>query len=150
MATPALDADARTAPPLSDHHTTRGRYFENWIRRAAEDVAVTQVVVVPHRGPTWAYRIDWAPHIRLFEIYEEWDDGWEERLTATGYDPALPSAWLLETGTRRLLPKVGRLTAFGSQIAAVADGITDPPGRFRAHGFEVVTGPAGTVEGWRR
>ncbi len=157
MTTTLIDAVERTTPPLTDHHAARERYFEDWIIRTSEDVAVTQVVIAPAPACTWAYRVDWAPHVRLFEVWDGWEKG--PGLAAAGYDPALPSAWLLESGplacgaeadAHRLLCRVAGLTAFGSQIAVAVDGVAAPRGLFRSYGFDVTPGTAGVVTGWRR
>jgi hypothetical protein len=141
MATSLIGAVGRTA--------VRESFFVNWIIRAAEDVAVTQVVIVAEHPGAWARRVDWPPHVRVFRLHPD-PAGATPALAAAGYDRGLPSAWLLESGTAAMLPTVARLTAFGSVIAAPTTDLDDPLVLFHRHGFAVRTADGDVAYGLRR
>lgn len=142
----------KTLPSTPDYNAIRTRFLDDYLQRAAADEGMTQIVLAPAGMDSRAYRLDWPAHIRYFELdrpavlaFKEdrlgeaeprvdhravavdlTDDHWEESLLAAGYDPALPSTWLLEgllyylpeADIERLLARVAALSAPGSRIAA--------------------------------
>ncbi|MEV6674481.1 SAM-dependent methyltransferase [Streptomyces sp. NPDC051162] len=142
----------KTLPSTPDYNAIRTRFLDDYLQRAAADERMTQIVLAPAGMDSRAYRLDWPAHIRYFELdrpavlaFKEdrlgeaepradrravavdlTDDHWEESLLAAGYDPALPSTWLLEgllyylpeADIERLLARVAALSAPGSRIAA--------------------------------
>ncbi|MEU7023900.1 SAM-dependent methyltransferase [Streptomyces sp. NPDC046203] len=142
----------RSLPSTPDYNAIRTRFFDDYLQRAAADRQMTQIVLAPAGMDSRAYRLPWPEHIRYFEVdrpavlafKSERLDGvsprvdhrtvavdltaadWEQRLIAAGYDPSLPSTWLLEgllyyipgADTHRMLDRVAALMAPGSRIAA--------------------------------
>lgn len=143
----------RTLPSTPDYNAIRTRFFDDYLQDAAQDPAMTQIVLAPAGMDSRAYRLDWPSHIRWFEVdrpavlaYKEEQLGaaarprtdhrrvavdltspdWERDLCDAGYDPALPSTWLLEgllyyipePDTHRILQRVAAISAPGSRIAA--------------------------------
>ncbi|MFF4846377.1 class I SAM-dependent methyltransferase [Streptomyces sp. NPDC001194] len=142
----------RTLPSTPDYNAIRTRFFDDLLQEAAQDPGTTQLVLAPAGMDSRAYRLPWPGHIRYFEVdrpavldfkagrlrgaeprvdhrtvaVDLTADDWEERLIASGYDPAVPSAWLLEgllyyvpeADARRMLERVAAICAPGSRIAA--------------------------------
>ncbi|MFG2115232.1 SAM-dependent methyltransferase [Streptomyces sp. NPDC048718] len=142
----------RSLPSTPDYNAIRTRFFDDYLQRAAADGQMTQIVLAPAGMDSRAYRLPWPEHIRYFEVdrpavlafKSERLEGvsprvdhrtvavdltaadWEQRLIAAGYDPSLPSTWLLEgllyyipeADTHRMLDRVAALMAPGSRIAA--------------------------------
>ncbi|MEV6395089.1 SAM-dependent methyltransferase [Streptomyces sp. NPDC051907] len=141
----------RTMPDSLDVNAVRTRFFDDCLQRAAEDVP--QIVSAAAGMDSRAYRLEWPEGLSYYEIdrapvlaYKEdrlagvrpradrhrmvaadlIEPDWEDRLQAAGYDPGLPSAWLLEgvlyylpeAGVHSVLDRVRRITAPGSVIAA--------------------------------
>src|SRR5262249_26472204 len=100
----------------------RTRFYDGYLTAAAADGCRQVVLLAPGLGSR-GLRLDWPPGLRLFELdqpdvldYKEavlrqagasprcqrtviaadLRGGWQERLTGAGFDPARPSAWLLE------------------------------------------------------
>ncbi|WP_457029063.1 class I SAM-dependent methyltransferase [Kitasatospora sp. P5_F3] len=145
-------AGARTAPSTPDYNAIRTRFFDDYLQAAAADPETTQIVLAPAGMDSRAYRFDWPSRVRWFEVdrpavlaYKEQQlsgftprvdhrrvavdltsPDWEERLGAAGYDPSVPSTWLLEgllyyipeADTHRILERVAAISAPGSRIAA--------------------------------
>ncbi|WP_369393217.1 class I SAM-dependent methyltransferase [Streptomyces sp. CG1] len=112
----------RSLPSTPDYNAIRTRFFDDFLKNAAQDPAMTQVVLAPSGMDSRAYRIDWPGHIRYFEVdrpavlafkadrlqdvtprvahrtvaVDLTADDWEQRLVDAGYDASLPSTWLLE------------------------------------------------------
>ncbi|MEU9794004.1 SAM-dependent methyltransferase [Streptomyces sparsogenes] len=112
----------RTVPSTFDFNPIRTRFFDDWLRRAAADGSMTQIVLAPAGMDARAYRLAWPEHVRFFEIDRpavlEVKDrllaaerpaadrrpvpadllapGLEGALREAGYDPGLPSVWLFE------------------------------------------------------
>lgn len=143
---------ARTLPSTPDYNAIRTRFFDEYLQRVAE--RFDQVVLAPAGMDARAFRLDWPRRIRLFEVdrpavlavkEEILGDGvaepvvdrtlvgvdlrdadWTDKLLASGYDPARPSAWLLEgllyyipePDVHRILAGVRSVTAPGSAVAA--------------------------------
>ena len=142
----------RTLPSTPDYNAIRTRFFDDYLQRAAQDPETTQIVLAPAGMDSRAYRLDWPDRVRWFEVdrpavlaYKEERLGdtrprtdhrkvavdltspdWEDDLQAAGYDPTIPSTWLLEgllyyipeADTHRILRRVAALSAPGSRIAA--------------------------------
>lgn len=110
----------RTLPSTPDYNAIRTRFFDDYLTGAARQV--DQIVIAPCGMDSRAFRLDWPPGARLFELdrpvvlaakdavlggaeatvnrrvigVDLREDGWEADLTAAGYDPDHRSAWLLE------------------------------------------------------
>lgn len=143
---------ARTLPSTPDYNAIRTRFFDEWLGASAHSAATTQVVIAPSGLDSRAFRLDWPDHVTLFEVdrpvvlaakehllsgaeprvkrrtvgVDMVADGWERELVAAGYDPGLPSVWLLEgllyyipePDVHRILDTVASVTAPGSLVAA--------------------------------
>ncbi|MFE4974796.1 class I SAM-dependent methyltransferase [Kitasatospora sp. NPDC056651] len=142
----------RSLPSTPDYNAIRTRFFDDFLTTAAADPRMPQIVLAPSGMDSRAYRMPWPDHIRYFEVDREavlrfkeerlagiaprvahrtvavdlTADDWEDELVAAGYDPELPSTWLLEgllyyipeADTRRMLERVAAISAPGSRIAA--------------------------------
>ncbi|MGP9022125.1 class I SAM-dependent methyltransferase [Streptomyces sp. BR1] len=142
----------RTLPSTPDYNAIRTRFFDDYLQEAAREPGMRQIVLAPAGMDSRAYRLDWPEGLRYFEIdrpavlaYKEsrlegitplpdhrtvavdlTSPDWEDDLKAAGYDPSLPSTWLLEgllyyipePDTHRILSRVAALSAPGSRIAA--------------------------------
>ncbi|MFJ9693246.1 class I SAM-dependent methyltransferase [Kitasatospora sp. NPDC101183] len=142
----------RTLPSTPDYNAIRTRFFDDLLQEAAADPGTTQIVLAPAGMDSRAYRLDWPERVRWFEVdrpavlaYKAERLGaarpradhrrvavdltapdWEARLEAAGYDPAVPSTWLLEgllyyvpeADAHRVLERVAAVSAPGSRIAA--------------------------------
>jgi methyltransferase (TIGR00027 family) len=112
----------RTVPSTFDFNPIRTRFFDDWLRSAAADTSMTQIVLAPAGMDARAYRLEWPDHVRFFEIdrptvlevkekllatetpgadrrpvpADLLAPGWEDALLEAGYDPRLPSTWLFE------------------------------------------------------
>lgn len=112
----------RDLPSTPDYNAIRTLFLDDYLLRAAQDPAMTQIVLAPAGLDSRAYRMDWPAHIRFFEVdrsavleYKQTRlagvkptvdhrtvvadlsaDDWESRLVEAGYDPALKSTWLIE------------------------------------------------------
>jgi methyltransferase (TIGR00027 family) len=130
----------------------RTRYFDDFLNLATTGAGLRQVVLVAAGLDTRAFRLDWPADTRLFELDQpsvlqhketvlaaagavprctrhvigaDLRHPWAERLAAAGFDPALPSAWLLEgflyyldnPSGRKLLGELSALSAPGSVLA---------------------------------
>ncbi|MGW1806941.1 class I SAM-dependent methyltransferase [Streptomyces sp. NPDC002078] len=142
----------RITPSTPDFNATRTRFFDEHLQRVARDGHTRQIVLAPAGMDSRAYRLDWPSGVRYFELdqpavlsYKKermrdavprvdhrsvavdlTADGWEDPLLAAGYDPSLPSAWLIEgllyylpgEDVHRMLARIAAVTAPGSHIAA--------------------------------
>jgi methyltransferase (TIGR00027 family) len=142
----------RTLPSTPDYNAIRTRFFDDYLGDAVLDPAMNQVVLAPVGMDARAFRLPWLRRIRLFELdrpavlsvkdevldgascgvdrrpvgVDLRDDGWTDRLLAAGYDPTVPSTWLLEgllyyireQDVHRVLSRVRAMTAPGSLVAA--------------------------------
>jgi methyltransferase (TIGR00027 family) len=145
-------AAERTLPSTPDYNAIRTRFFDDYLTAQANDPGLPQIVIAPTGMDSRAYRLTWPAHVRMFEVdrpvvlaakheilgdakpgvdrrpvaADLVDADWEAGLLAAGYDPAVPSVWLLEgllyylpeADVSRVLAKVRTLTAPGSRIAA--------------------------------
>ncbi|HEY1704704.1 MAG TPA: SAM-dependent methyltransferase [Trebonia sp.] len=129
---------------------TRTRFFDDYLTRAAGGCA--QVVLLAAGLDTRAFRLTWPAGTRMFELdfpgvlaFKDTVLGsagavprcqrttvpcdlrtdWAAALTATGFDPAVPTAWLAEgiviylspTEADQLFSRVTGLSAPGSQLS---------------------------------
>lgn len=136
---------------LGFHVVIRTRFYDDYLLDAVA-AGCGQVVLVAAGLDCRAFRLDWPGGLRLFELdqpdvldfKEAVLDGvgawarcqrqtipvdlrgdWPARLTEAGFDPARPTAWLVEglliylssDQAGRLLTEVGTLSAPGSQLA---------------------------------
>ncbi|MFJ9418676.1 SAM-dependent methyltransferase [Streptomyces sp. NPDC101227] len=142
----------RTLPSTPDYNAIRTRFFDEYLQRAAREPGMHQIVLAPAGMDSRAYRLPWPQDVRYFEVdrpavlgfkaerlgearprvahrtvaVDLTADDWEDDLVAAGYDPALPSTWLLEgllyyiaePDARRMLDRVAAITAPGSRFAA--------------------------------
>jgi methyltransferase (TIGR00027 family) len=142
----------RYLPSTPDYNAIRTRFFDEFLVDAAQDRQMSQIVLAPSGMDSRAYRMSWPDHIRYFEVdrpavldfksgrlqgvaprvahrsvaVDLTADNWESQLVGAGYDPTLPSTWLLEgllyyipePDTHRMLERVAAITAPGSRIAA--------------------------------
>ncbi|WP_225830818.1 SAM-dependent methyltransferase [Streptomyces sp. NK08204] len=142
----------RTVFSSPDHVGIRTRFFDGFLRHAAALPSMRQVVLGAAGMDTRAYRLAWPDRIRYFEIdrpavleYKEsrldgvrprvdrrtvaadlLSDSWEADLEAAGYDPRLPSTWLVEgllyylpePEAHRLLERIAAMMPPGSLIAS--------------------------------
>lgn len=142
----------RTLPSTPDYNAIRTRFLDDYLTDAVRDPAMGQVVLAPAGMDARAFRLPWPRHVRLFEVdrpvvlsvkdevlgdtpcpvdrrqvgVDLRDEDWTGRLLAAGYDPALPSVWLLEgllyyipeQDVHRILDRVRSITAPGSLVAA--------------------------------
>ncbi|MBA0047436.1 SAM-dependent methyltransferase [Mycobacteroides sp. LB1] len=134
------------------------RHYDDSLQAAAQS-GVRQVVLLAGGLDTRAYRLDWPDDTTLFEVdYPELLDfkehvlaeagathrttrrqvgtflsgPWQSDLTAAGFDPDLPTAWLAEAlishlpgpSHDALFERVIELSALGSTIATDTDGIS--------------------------
>ncbi|MGP8298524.1 class I SAM-dependent methyltransferase [Streptomyces inhibens] len=143
---------ARTLPSTPDYNAIRTRFFDEYLQQAAAEPEMHQIVLAPAGMDSRAYRLPWPEGTRYFEVdrpavlafkkerlgdarpqvdhhtvaVDLTADNWEDELIAAGYDPALPSTWLLEgllyyipeADTRRMLDRVAAIAAPGSRFAA--------------------------------
>lgn len=142
----------RTVPSTPDYNAIRTRFFDDYLQEAAEDPGTTQIVLAPAGMDSRAYRLNWPDRVRWFEVdrtavlaYKDERLGaavprtdhrkvavdltspdWEACLEAAGYDPTVPSTWLLEglfyyipePDAHRILERVAAISAPGSRVAA--------------------------------
>jgi methyltransferase (TIGR00027 family) len=143
---------ARTLPSTPDYNAIRTRLFDDLLTDAAREPGMRQIVIAPAGMDSRAYRLDWPGHIRLFEVdrpavlaekhevigaaestvdrtavaVDMRDPVWTRELVDAGYDPSLPSVWLLEgllyyieePDVHGILDAVRGVTAPGSRVVA--------------------------------
>jgi methyltransferase (TIGR00027 family) len=136
---------------LGFHVVIRTRFYDDYLLGAVA-AGCRQVVLVAAGLDCRAFRLDWPDGVSLFELDQpevlefkqavlagrgarprarrrtvpvDLRGDWPARLTAAGFDPARPTAWLVEglliylssDQAARLLTDVGTLSAPGSQVA---------------------------------
>jgi methyltransferase (TIGR00027 family) len=136
---------------LAFHVIIRTRFYDDYLLAAAA-AGHRQVVLLAAGLDTRAYRLPWPDGTRLYELdlpevltFKErvltgrgavarcerttlpadLREGWPVRLTETGFDPAAPTAWLVEgllvylttEEAALLLTRVGELSAPGSRLS---------------------------------
>lgn len=143
----------------------RTRYFDNYFRQAA-DAGVRQVVILAAGLDSRAYRLSWPDGTTIFELDRpevldfkrevlteqgaepkaerrevavDLREDWPQALRDSGFDPARPSAWIVEglliylpaTAQQELFTGIDTLAGPGSHIA-VEDGAPMPHNEFVA------------------
>ena len=138
-------------PGASEFLAIRTRFYDDYLLGACA-AGVRQVVLLASGLDSRAFRLTWPTGVRLFELdlpdlfqFKEnalaTDDpaagcdripvpadlrgDWATPLTAAGFDPAMPTAWLAEglllyltmADNDRLLAAVGALSTWNSQLA---------------------------------
>lgn len=138
-----------------DFQGARTRYFDEYFRRAA-DAGVRQVVILAAGLDSRAYRLDWPAATIIFELDQpqvldfkrevltahgaqpraerreiavDLREDWPKVLRDSGFDPAKPSAWIVEglliylpaDAQEQLFTGIDGLAAPGSHVA-VEDG----------------------------
>jgi methyltransferase (TIGR00027 family) len=189
----AAEQDIPPAPPgAAEFMAVRTRFYDDFLLSSG----IRQVVVLAAGLDARAFRLPWPPGTRLFEldlpelldfkeklvaaqgvvpscarvvVPTDLRADWTTALTAAGFDPAAPTAWiaegllqyLSEEDKKRLLDTVAGLSAPGSRFAfdhmdASADDrelVVDALSRIRSMGAEFVAtaaDPAGwlAAHGW--
>jgi methyltransferase (TIGR00027 family) len=143
---------------MAAHLVLRTVYFDDYLLDAVgPEGGCTQVVLLAAGLDARAFRLDWPDGVRLFELdlpetlaFKErvladadaqprverhvltvdLREDWEAPLRAAGFDPARPTAWLVEglliyleaEDAAALLDRIGALSAPGSRLALVRDG----------------------------
>uniref|UniRef100_UPI00403FF8F4 SAM-dependent methyltransferase n=1 Tax=Streptomyces sp. SS7 TaxID=3108485 RepID=UPI00403FF8F4 len=136
---------------MGDYFALRTRYFDDFLRDAV-DSGCRQVVVLAAGLDARAFRLSWPAPVRLFEIdrsdvlsfkdriitgrvptpgcvrtavVADLREDWPGALRAQGFDPLLPTAWLVEglmvylteQEGEDLLTRIGTLSAPSSRFA---------------------------------
>jgi methyltransferase (TIGR00027 family) len=145
---------------LAAHIAVRTRFYDSYLLDACAD-GCQQVALVAAGLDARAYRLDFPPGVRLFELdlppvlaFKERVLGahtptceritvpvdlstpWSGALLGAGFDPATPTAWLIEglliyltrDEAVALLETVGSLAAPGSQVSFEQSAATRIPG----------------------
>lgn len=137
---------------MRNYQAVRTHFFDAYFAEAV-DAGIRQVVILASGLDSRAYRLDWPAGTTVYEIdqpkvlaYKEATlaahdvtpaaqrhavaidlrQDWPAALTAAGFDPAAPTAWLAEgllmylpaDGQDRLFEQITALSAPGSRIAA--------------------------------
>jgi methyltransferase (TIGR00027 family) len=137
---------------MRSYQAVRTHFFDAYFAEAV-DAGIRQVVILASGLDSRAYRLDWPAGTTVYEIdqpkvlaYKETTlaahkvtptaqrravaidlrQDWPAALTAAGFDPAAPTAWLAEgllmylpaDGQDRLFDQITALSAPGSRIAA--------------------------------
>jgi methyltransferase (TIGR00027 family) len=132
----------------------RTRFFDEFLGRAVEEAR--QVVLLAAGLDTRGFRLDWPPETSVFELDQpavlehknavllaagvtprcrreavaaDLTGPWRERLIAAGFDPQLPSVWLLE-GFLFYLPI--------ASITRIIDTVTSLAARGSRMGFDII------------
>ncbi|WP_375482613.1 class I SAM-dependent methyltransferase [uncultured Mycobacterium sp.] len=143
----------------------RTKYFDEYFGRAA-DAGVRQIVVLAAGLDSRAYRLPWPDGTTIFELDQpqvlefkrevlaqhgakpnaerrevavDLREDWPQALRDSGFDPAKPSAWIVEglliylpaSAQQQLFTGLDALAAPGSH-AAIEDGAPLPPEEFAA------------------
>lgn len=150
-------SEARVA--MARHIVLRTRFFDDYLQQAAAD-GLRQVVLLAAGLDARAFRLPWPAGTRLFELdlpeslaFKEGvlrragarprcartvlpvdlREDWATAVAGAGFDPAEPTAWLIEglliylgkEAAAALLETVGRLSAPGSRLALVHSGMRE-------------------------
>jgi methyltransferase (TIGR00027 family) len=140
--------DSATSSVFRVHVAVRTRFYDDYLRTAG----CAQVVLVAAGLDTRAFRLSWPPGVRLFEMdlpellaYKEevltarnaearcsravvgvdLREDWPSALLSAGFDPAVPTAWLVEgllvylsaEDATSLLTRITDLSAPSSRIS---------------------------------
>lgn len=142
-----LESHSEFCDPLA----IRTRFFDDFLLDATSVHRIRQVVILAAGMDTRALRLEWPAGTRIFELDQptlvamkkqtllangidspawrtvvgvDLNEDWEAALLAAGFDPDLPSAWLLEgllvylpaPAVAQLLERVAALAAQDSQL----------------------------------
>jgi methyltransferase (TIGR00027 family) len=143
---------------MAAHLVLRTVWFDDYLREAVgPDGGCTQVVLLAAGLDARAFRLDWPDGVRLFEldlpemvafkeralaekgarprverhvVTADLREDWAAALRDAGFDPAQPTAWLVEgllvyleaADAAALLERIGDLSAPGSRLSLVRDG----------------------------
>jgi methyltransferase (TIGR00027 family) len=110
-------------PGIGDLQAVTTRYFDDFLLRLTADGSIRQVVLLASGLDARAFRLPWQARTRLFDVdqphlvaYKKYrlalmgaaaacawhpigvnlQDDWAAQVCLAGFDPAQPSAWLLE------------------------------------------------------
>ena len=150
--------DARVdSQQMINYQAVRTHFFDEYFRAAA-DAGIRQVVILAAGLDSRAYRLDWPADTTVYEIDQpkvleyktgilqshgavpaamrrpvpvDLRDDWPAALTAAGFDPTQPTAWLAEgllpylpsDAQDRLFEKFTALSAPGSRVAVEVFGM---------------------------
>ena len=138
-----------------DYQAVRTHFFDAYFAEAAVAAGIRQVVILAAGLDSRAYRLDWPAGTTVYEIDQpqvvtyktatlesagaaptatrrtvpvDLRDDWPAALTAAGFDPTQPTAWLAEgllpylpaEAQDRLFEMLTELSAPGSQVAVEA------------------------------
>lgn len=136
---------------FQEYQAVRTKYFDDYVR-AALDAGVRQMVIVAAGLDARAYRLDWPdgavvyeldrrqvlefkhqtlnangaePRVDRREVPVDLREDWPRALRDSGFDPAVPTAWLVEgllfyvaaDTVHQLFEKIMRGSAPGSRVA---------------------------------
>jgi methyltransferase (TIGR00027 family) len=160
----ADDPAASLGSVLQFYGAIRTRYFDELLLAAGAD-GITQVVLLAAGLDSRAFRLDWPAAVTVFEVdvpevlafkdrvlegrpptcrrvelRADLRDEWAPRLIEAGFDPKLPTAWLIEglfiyltsEEAAGLLDVVGGISAPGSRLAFEHSVMTESPAMARA------------------
>lgn len=151
--------------PFVNYQGARTRFFDDYFRSAA-DAGVRQVVLLAAGLDSRAFRLSWPEGTTIFELDQpqvlafksyvlsqrgiraaaarhevavDLREDWPAALREAGFDPAQPSAWIVEgllfylpgDAQEQLFTGINGLTAPGSQVA-IEEGIPMPDEVFKA------------------
>ncbi len=142
-----LLSESEFGKSLQEFQAARTRYFDDFVV-AAIDACVRQVVILASGLDARAYRLDWPegtivyeldrprvlefkretlaangdkPRVERREVAVDLRDNWPVALQERGFDPAMPTAWLVE-GLLVYLPALAQEQLFGTIDALSAAG----------------------------
>lgn len=169
---------------FADGMAARTRFFDDFFADACA-AGVRQAVILASGLDARGYRLTWPEGMTLFEIDQpeviefkrttlaglgatpstrlatvaiDLREDWPAALTAAGFDPAAPTAWIAEgllgylppDAQDRLLDTIGELSAPGSRLAVesvpshhdadqdeLREKMKDSTDRWRSHGFDL-------------
>jgi methyltransferase (TIGR00027 family) len=134
----------------------RTRFFDEFLQRITRQGGINQVALMAAGLDTRAFRLDWPPGTRLFELdqpevlaYKEQilnsagaqpaceryaigvdlTESWEDELVLAGFDPQIPAVWLLE-GFLFYLPN--------EDITRLLDGVSGMASTGSWLGFDII------------
>ena len=152
------DEHGRRAHRMSiDYQAVRTHYFDSYFAEAA-DAGIRQVVILAAGLDSRAFRLDWPAGTTVYEIDQpqvvhyktttlesagaaptadrrpvqvDLRDDWAAALTAAGFDPGQPTAWLAE-GLLPYLPAEAQ-----DRLFEILTGLSAPGTRFAVEAFSV-------------
>ncbi len=151
-----------------DYQAVRTHYFDEYFK-AAGQAGIRQVVILAAGLDSRAYRLEWPAGTRLYEIDQpqvleykaeilgssgavaktdrhavavDLRDDWPAALSAAGFDPARPTAWLAE-GLLAYLPSDAQ-----DRLFQMCTALSAPGSRIAVEAFTMVVG--GNRQRWDR